>query len=76
MCNHMRFKAAKVAKVLPRDTLYITMQQDPAELFESSFHYYDHVPLTWRIPGEDRMAEFLQDPNFFFSPDGFNSFYL
>ncbi|XP_042340442.1 galactosylceramide sulfotransferase-like [Plectropomus leopardus] len=77
MCNHMRFNAPEVAKVLPRDTFYITILRDPAELFESSFHYFGHVvPLTWRIPGEDTMAEFLRDPNQYFSPDGINSFYL
>ncbi|XP_062244683.1 galactosylceramide sulfotransferase-like [Platichthys flesus] len=77
MCNHMRFNALEVAKVLPRDTTYITILRDPAQLFESSFHYFGHiVPLTWRIPGEDKMAEFLRDPTIYFSPDGFNSFYL
>ncbi|XP_035036910.2 galactosylceramide sulfotransferase [Hippoglossus stenolepis] len=77
MCNHMRFNAPEVAKVLPRDTTYITILRDPAQLFESSFHYFDHiVPLTWRIPGEDKMAEFLRDPTLYFSPNGFNSFYL
>ncbi|XP_035494455.1 galactosylceramide sulfotransferase-like [Scophthalmus maximus] len=77
MCNHMRFNAPEVAKVLPRDTLYITILRDPAKLFESSFHYFGHiVPLTWRIPGEDKVAEFLRDPSLYFNPDGFNSFYL
>ncbi|CAB1440911.1 unnamed protein product [Pleuronectes platessa] len=77
MCNHMRFNAPEVAKVLPKDTTYITILRDPAQLFESSFHYFGHiVPLTWRIPGEDKMAEFLRDPTIYFSPDGFNSFYL
>ncbi|KAG7486811.1 galactosylceramide sulfotransferase [Solea senegalensis] len=77
LCNHMRFNAAEVAKVLPRDTLYITILRDPAELFESSFHYFGHlIPLTWSIPGKDKMAEFLRDPNLYFSPNGFSSFYL
>ncbi|XP_040002706.1 galactosylceramide sulfotransferase-like [Xiphias gladius] len=77
MCNHMRFNAPEVAKVLPRDTLYITILRNPADLFESSFHYFGHiVPLTWSIPGEDKMAGFLRDPNLYFSPNGFNSFYL
>ncbi|XP_018535340.1 galactosylceramide sulfotransferase-like isoform X1 [Lates calcarifer] len=77
MCNHMRFNAAEVAKVLPRDTFYITILRDPAELFESSFHYFSRIiPLTWRIPGEHKVAEFLRNPNLYFSSDGFNSFYL
>lgn len=77
LCNHMRFNADEVAQVLPRDTLYLTILRDPAELFESSFHYFRHIiPLTWWIKQKDKMAEFLRDPNYYFSPNGFNSFYL
>ncbi|KAL0979715.1 hypothetical protein UPYG_G00188640 [Umbra pygmaea] len=77
ICNHMRFNAPEVAKVLPADTSYITILRDPAELFESSFHYFGRLaPMTWKIPGEDKMAEFLRDPNYYFDPNGFNSFYL
>uniref|UniRef100_A0A667ZV86 Galactose-3-O-sulfotransferase 1a n=1 Tax=Myripristis murdjan TaxID=586833 RepID=A0A667ZV86_9TELE len=77
ICNHMRFNAREVAQVLPADTSYITILRDPADLFDSSFHYFGHVvPLTWKIPGEDKMAEFLRDPHYYFNPDGFNSFYL
>ncbi|XP_069022838.1 galactosylceramide sulfotransferase-like [Embiotoca jacksoni] len=77
MCNHMRFNAPEVAKVLPGDTVYVTILRDPAELFESSFHYFRHiVPLTWGIAGEDKLSEFLRDPDRYFSPDGINSFYL
>lgn len=73
----MRFNAPEVAKVLPGDTMYITILRDPAELFESSFHYFGRiVPLTWRIPGENKMAEFLHNPHHYFMPNGINSFYL
>ena len=77
MCNHMRFNAPEVARVLPTDTSYVTVLREPAELFESSFHYFGRlVPLTWKIPGEDKLAEFLRDPRRYFDPEGFNSFYL
>ncbi|XP_067087511.1 galactosylceramide sulfotransferase isoform X1 [Osmerus mordax] len=77
MCNHMRFNAPEVARVLPTDTSYVTILREPAELFESSFHYFGRlVPLTWKIPGEDKLAEFLRDPHHYFDPEGFNSFYL
>ncbi|XP_070293197.1 galactosylceramide sulfotransferase [Salvelinus sp. IW2-2015] len=77
ICNHMRFNAPEVAKVLPTDTSYITILRDPAELFESSFHYFGRlVPMTWKIPGKDKVGEFLRDPRHYFDPDGFNSFYL
>lgn len=77
ICNHMRFNGPEVAKVLPMDTSYITILRDPAELFESSFHYFGRlVPFTWRIPGDDKLTEFLRDPLHYYNTEGFNSFYL
>ncbi|RVE65802.1 hypothetical protein OJAV_G00120080 [Oryzias javanicus] len=77
ICNHMRFNQKEVAKLLPADAVYITILRDPVDLFESSFHYYHKaVPLTWSIYGENKMAEFLQNPQAFYSPEAFNSFYL
>ncbi|XP_077377171.1 galactosylceramide sulfotransferase isoform X1 [Festucalex cinctus] len=77
VCNHMRFNAAEVAKLLPLDTAYVTILRDPAELFESSFHYFGRlVPFTWKIAGDDKMAEFLHNPHYYFDPEGFNAFYL
>ncbi|CAL8327120.1 unnamed protein product [Arctogadus glacialis] len=77
VCNHMRFDAAEVAKLVPADTAYVTILRDPAELFESSFHYFGRTaPLTWKIPGEDKLREFLRDPHYYYDPEGFNAFYL
>lgn len=77
MCNHMRFNAAEVAKVLPRDTFYVTILRDPAQVFESAFHYYGpDVPLIRMMPGTNKMSDFLHDPDRYFIPNGFNSFYL
>ncbi|XP_047446736.1 galactosylceramide sulfotransferase [Mugil cephalus] len=77
ICNHLRFNAPEIDKLLPMDTAYITILRDPAELFESSFHYFGRlVPFTWKIPGDDKLSEFLLDPHKYFDPEGFNSFYL
>ncbi|XP_029921399.1 galactosylceramide sulfotransferase isoform X2 [Myripristis murdjan] len=77
VCNHMRFDAQEVAKLLPPDAVYITILRDPAQLFESSFHYYHRaVPLTWRISGDNKLAEFLHNPRTFYTPEAYNSFYL
>lgn len=77
MCNHMRFNEAEVAKVLPADTTYITILRDPAELFESSFHYFSRlIPSTWKISGDNKMEVFLNDPELYYDPEGFNAFYL
>ncbi|KAL4609690.1 galactosylceramide sulfotransferase-like [Arapaima gigas] len=77
MCNHMRFNEAEVSSLLPADAVFITILRDPAELFESAFHYFNSlIPLTWRIPKKDKLAEFLRDPKRYYSPNAYNSFYL
>ncbi|XP_026878988.2 galactosylceramide sulfotransferase isoform X2 [Electrophorus electricus] len=77
ICNHMRFNEAEVAKVLPADAAYVTVLREPADLFESSFHYFGRlIPFTWKISGDDKLAEFLRDPELYYDPEGFNSFYL
>uniref|UniRef100_A0A3Q0SIW7 Galactose-3-O-sulfotransferase 1 n=1 Tax=Amphilophus citrinellus TaxID=61819 RepID=A0A3Q0SIW7_AMPCI len=77
VCNHMRFDHQEVSKLLPPDSVYITILRDPVDLFESSFHYYHRaVPLTWKIRGENKLTEFLNSPRAFYSPEAFNSFYL
>ncbi|XP_069070742.1 galactosylceramide sulfotransferase isoform X1 [Pleurodeles waltl] len=76
-CNHMRFRYHEVHLLVPADTTYVTVLRDPALLFESSFNYFKHVvPLTWKLSGEDTMAEFLRDPWHYYDPDGINSHYL
>lgn len=77
VCNHMRFNPVEVAKLLPSDAVYITILRDPAQLFESSFHYYQKaIPLTWGIRGDNKLAEFLQHPWTYYTQLGYNSFYL
>ncbi|XP_029025255.1 galactosylceramide sulfotransferase [Betta splendens] len=77
LCNHMRFNRGEVAKLLPPDAVYVTILRHPADLFESSFHYYHRtVPFTWRLKGDNKLAEFLKRPQDFYSPDSYNSFYL
>lgn len=77
LCNHMRFNAPEVEKLFPGDAAFFTILRDPAELFESSFYYYKgYVPQTWRIPGKNKLSEFLTNPSRYFDPEGINSFYL
>ncbi|NWH40351.1 G3ST1 sulfotransferase, partial [Chloropsis hardwickii] len=77
ICNHMRFHYEEVRKLLPPDTTFVTVLRDPAYLFESSFHYFGPIiPLTWKITGEDKLDEFLRDPQHYYDPNGFNAHYL
>ncbi|XP_034284550.1 galactosylceramide sulfotransferase isoform X3 [Pantherophis guttatus] len=77
VCNHMRFQYEEVRKLLPADAVFVTVLRDPAYLFESSFHYFGGaIPLTWKVLGDDKLAEFLRDPWHYYDPKGFNAHYL
>ncbi|XP_075754018.1 galactosylceramide sulfotransferase isoform X2 [Pelodiscus sinensis] len=77
ICNHMRLRYEEVRPLLPAGAAFVTVLRDPAYLFESSFHYFGRVvPLTWALPGEDKLAEFLRAPGHYYDPGGFNAHYL
>lgn len=77
ICNHMRFQYQEVRGLVPPGAAFITVLRDPARLFESSFHYFGSVvPLTWKLSSRDKLAEFLQDPNRYYDPNGYNAHYL
>uniref|UniRef100_G3TY68 Galactose-3-O-sulfotransferase 1 n=1 Tax=Loxodonta africana TaxID=9785 RepID=G3TY68_LOXAF len=77
ICNHMRFHYEEVRGLVPPNSTFITVLRDPARLFESSFHYFGPVvPLTWKLSGRDKLAEFLQDPDRYYDPSGYNAHYL
>nr|XP_044988415.1 galactosylceramide sulfotransferase isoform X1 [Jaculus jaculus] len=77
ICNHMRFHYDEVRGLVPPGAVFITVIRDPARLFESSFHYFGAVvPLTWKLSGGDKLAEFLRDPDRYYDPSGYNAHYL
>ncbi|XP_006972996.1 galactosylceramide sulfotransferase isoform X2 [Peromyscus maniculatus bairdii] len=77
ICNHMRFHYEEVRGLVRPGAAFITVIRDPARLFESSFHYFGSVvPLTWKLSSRDKLAEFLQDPDRYYDPSGYNAHYL
>lgn len=77
ICNHMRFHYDEVRGLVPPNATFITVLRDPARLFESSFHYFGSVvPFTWKLSSQDKLAEFLQDPDRYYDPNGYNAHYL
>ncbi|KAH0515723.1 Galactosylceramide sulfotransferase [Microtus ochrogaster] len=77
ICNHMRFHYEEVRGLVRPGAAFITVIRDPARLFESSFHYFGSlVPLTWKLSSHDKLAEFLQDPDRYYDPSGYNAHYL
>uniref|UniRef100_A0A3P9JHN4 Galactose-3-O-sulfotransferase 4 n=1 Tax=Oryzias latipes TaxID=8090 RepID=A0A3P9JHN4_ORYLA len=76
LCSHMRLNMEELKKVMPPNTIYITILRDPVQTFESVFSYY-----TFSIPAfsmakeaaetmENRSAlsVFLGSPESFWDP--------
>uniref|UniRef100_A0A3P9JHZ6 Galactose-3-O-sulfotransferase 2 n=1 Tax=Oryzias latipes TaxID=8090 RepID=A0A3P9JHZ6_ORYLA len=76
LCSHMRLNMEELKKVMPPNTIYITILRDPVQTFESVFSYY-----TFSIPAfslakeaaktmENRSAlsVFLGTPESFWDP--------
>ncbi|KAJ7324954.1 hypothetical protein JRQ81_017974 [Phrynocephalus forsythii] len=60
MCNHLRFKAAEVKRVMPADTFYFSILRHPASLLESSYVYYKSAAPAFRR--SKNVNEFLSSP--------------
>ncbi|XP_072098495.1 galactosylceramide sulfotransferase-like [Mobula birostris] len=77
VASHMRFEPGEVSRLQPPERVYFTILRHPARLFESSFRYFGpSVPLTWVIPGPNKMATFLRHPWTYYRPNAYNAHYL
>ncbi|XP_066553504.1 uncharacterized protein LOC136753579 [Amia ocellicauda] len=59
MCNHMRFLASEVKKVMPQDSFYFSILRNPITMMESIFSYYKSIPSFNKVQNLD---EFLTSP--------------
>uniref|UniRef100_A0A665TNM0 Galactose-3-O-sulfotransferase 2 n=1 Tax=Echeneis naucrates TaxID=173247 RepID=A0A665TNM0_ECHNA len=60
MCNHMRFRKAEVAKVMPEDTFYFSIIRHPVTMIESSFSYFKGIPA---FSNSRSLEDFLDNTN-------------
>lgn len=58
--SHTRFHLGEVKRVMPRDTIYVTILRDPVTLFGSMYSYYD-LAKSYRAPLQD-LVRLHQDP--------------
>ncbi|XP_048850641.1 galactose-3-O-sulfotransferase 3-like isoform X2 [Brienomyrus brachyistius] len=66
--NHMRFNHSEVQRIMPNDTIYITILREPASMFESLFSYYNqYCPSFKRVP-DGSLETFLKDPWRYYNP--------
>ncbi|XP_042314450.1 galactose-3-O-sulfotransferase 2 [Sceloporus undulatus] len=65
MCNHLRFNAQEVRRVMPNDTFYFSILRDPAPLLESSYVYYKDAAPAFR--NSKNVNEFLSSPRSYYN---------
>ncbi|XP_048850661.1 galactose-3-O-sulfotransferase 3-like [Brienomyrus brachyistius] len=73
--SHMRFNHNEVQRIMPNDTIYVTILREPASMFESLFSYYNqYCPSFKRVP-DGSLETFLKDPWRYFRPTEKDSMY-
>ncbi|KAJ8405845.1 hypothetical protein AAFF_G00312820 [Aldrovandia affinis] len=73
--NHMRFNLSELRRVMPNDTLYVTILREPASMFESLFSYYNQYCQAFRHVPNGSLEAFLADPWRYYRPDEKDSMY-
>ncbi|XP_036379043.1 galactose-3-O-sulfotransferase 3-like isoform X2 [Megalops cyprinoides] len=73
--SHMRFNLSQLRRLMPPDTLYVTILREPAAMFESLFTYYSqHCGSFQRVPNGSLEA-FLSNPWQYYRPHEEDSMY-
>ncbi|KAK9978548.1 hypothetical protein ABG768_020294 [Culter alburnus] len=75
LCSHMRLDLPQVRKVMPQNTVFITLLRDPIKTFESVFRYHTStVPAFFSAhraaasEGKPALKVFLDSPETFWDP--------
>nr|XP_019964256.1 PREDICTED: galactose-3-O-sulfotransferase 3-like [Paralichthys olivaceus] len=73
--SHMRFNKAELQRLMPNDTIYVTILREPSHMFESLFSYYNqHCQSFKRVPNGSLEA-FLEEPWHYYRPEEKDSMY-
>ena len=62
LCHHGRYDREMLERIMPRDTVYITILRQPVEQFESAFSYYGFNRLLGIHDKGDSFVHFLEKP--------------
>ncbi len=75
LCSYMRLDLREVRKVMPQNTVFITLLRDPIKTFESVFGYYTSTVPAFFIArqaaaneGKSALSVFLDSPEIFWDP--------
>ncbi|XP_068164329.1 galactose-3-O-sulfotransferase 3-like isoform X2 [Antennarius striatus] len=69
IASHMRFNIKELRRLMPNDTIYITILREPSFMFESAFNYYFNYCHSFRRVPNRSLEAFLADPWRYYQPD-------
>ncbi|XP_061769002.1 galactose-3-O-sulfotransferase 3 [Nerophis ophidion] len=72
--SHMRFRKAELHRLMPNDTIYITILREPAAMFESLFSYYNQHCESFKA-ANGSLESFLEQPWHYYRPQDKRSMY-
>uniref|UniRef100_A0A8C4WN25 Galactose-3-O-sulfotransferase 3 n=1 Tax=Gopherus evgoodei TaxID=1825980 RepID=A0A8C4WN25_9SAUR len=72
---HLRFQHQELHRLMPNDTLYVTILREPVAMFESLFTYYNQYCSAFKRVPNGSMEAFLANPLAFYRPQDKFSMY-
>ncbi|XP_076829352.1 galactose-3-O-sulfotransferase 3 isoform X2 [Brachyhypopomus gauderio] len=73
--SHMRFSRAEVRRLMPNDTVHITILREPGAMFESLFSYYNQYCQSFRRVPNGSLEVFLKHPWAYYRLEEHDSMY-
>ncbi|XP_069036588.1 galactose-3-O-sulfotransferase 3 [Lepisosteus oculatus] len=73
--SHMRLDLPELRRLMPNDTVYVTILREPAAMFESLFTYYNQYCPSFRRVPNGSLEAFLAQPGRYYRPEEKYSMY-
>ncbi|XP_067257123.1 galactose-3-O-sulfotransferase 3 [Chanodichthys erythropterus] len=73
--NHLRFSRAELRRLMPNNTMYITILREPGAMFESLFTYFNQYCLSFKRVPNGSLETFLDHPWSYYRPEEKDSMY-
>ncbi|KAM3590468.1 uncharacterized protein V6R79_010348 [Siganus canaliculatus] len=73
--SHLRFNKAELKRLMPNNTIYVTILREPASMFESLFTYYNQYCQSFRRVPRSSLEAFIERPWRYYRPDEKDSMY-
>ncbi|XP_024911123.1 galactose-3-O-sulfotransferase 3-like [Cynoglossus semilaevis] len=68
IASHLRFNKKELQRLMPKDSVYITILREPGSMFESSFIYFNQLSQSFRKVPKSSLETFLDDPLRYYQP--------